>query len=87
MSRWLSTVGWVRAWQLRRTGVVVFHRVDRITRDDDAGFRAIWRAGCGLVVSDWHDGRDHANATTYMLLEHAVKVGRPCSRCYPDGVA
>lgn len=86
MNRWWAKVGWVRDWQLRRSGEIVFHRCERIERTE-ALFGLIWRAACGLKLSDWHDGRDHANATTYLLLEHAVKIGRPCSRCYPDGVA
>jgi hypothetical protein len=87
-ARWWGTVGFVRTWALRSRGEIVFHRLDRTERVEDGELtRHVWTAGCGLVISDWANGRDHATATTYMLLAHAVKIGRPCSRCYPDGVA
>lgn len=79
--------------------VLVFHRAGAHGRVDDqarheGANRYEHRTACGRLMS-WQEWRDlperpwsvtlaESNiSTTWVRLDHALLVGRPCERCYP----
>lgn len=71
---------------------VVFHRYpdespSPVERLDDGSI--VHRTACGRIY--WHysggDGSRTIRAATWLPSLHALRIGRPCGKCYPNGLA